>query len=66
MVFSKNKTTDEPTNESTSKKTAFKKPVDFPDYRESKDRLDELTEQRRELQTTVTNLESRNQNSASS
>ena len=51
MVFSK-----KPTD--MTSKTAFKKLSDFADYREAKDRLDELTEQRRELQATITELES--------
>ena len=54
MVFSRTKSTDA-TADPTSKK-AFRKLSDFPDYRESKDRLDELTEQRRELQVKIDGL----------
>ena len=50
MLFVKQKPTDP-----TSKKT-FRKLTDFDDYVESRNRLDKLTEQRRELQSNVDNL----------
>ena len=52
MVFSKRNPIDEPTN----KKATFKKLQDSPDYREAKDRLDELQSQKAELQRTVDEL----------
>ena len=50
----KQKPTD-PTSNPTRKKT-FRKLTDFDDYVESRNRLDKLTEQRRELQSNVDNL----------
>jgi len=56
MVFSRQKTTDTPATQTASKK-AFRKLADFPDWRASKDRIDELQSQKAELQGTVSDLE---------
>jgi len=52
MVFSKKRPTDTP----TSKKTAYRKLADFPEYAEAKARLAELMVRRSELETTAREL----------
>ena len=56
MVFGKTQN-DGTTNGTTSKKP-FRKLTDFQEFAESQERLDELNGQRRELQKTITELES--------